>query len=161
MDTQMDFVNRIETKSEPLESAVRSIIDRHTSDLSIIIHKIRDMLRDDTDVLSDDEIDDILLQLPLVLYDITDDQEVVGLQLDLAEQIRKEAHNEALKLARGTVQEKQATAELSTLVEQLDVRIYDRSYKTIKQKISMAIETLNAVKKVRDNRMQKQNLSRF
>ena len=123
METQMDFVNRIETKSEPLESAVRSIIDRHTSDLSIIIHKIRDMLRDDTDVLSDDEIDDILLQLPLVLYDITD--------------------------------------ELSTLVEQLDVRIYDRSYKTIKQKISMAIETLNAVKKVRDNRMQKQNLSRF
>lgn len=161
MDTNIDFLSRIETKSEPLEVSVKSIVDRHIGDLSTIIHKIRDMLKDDTDILTDSEIDDILLQLPIVLYDITDDQELVGLQYDLAEQVRKEAHNEAVKLARGTVQEKQAVAELNTMVEQLDARIYDRSYKTIKQKVSMAIETLNAVKKVRDNRMQRQSLGRF
>ena len=100
------------------------------------------------------EIEDILLQLPLLLYDVTDDYEVVGMQSDLAGLIYKEAYNEALKIARGTVQEKTSASELATMTEKFDTVIYDRAYKIIKQKISMAVEVLNAVKRIQATRVQ-------
>lgn len=157
----IDCIERIEKRSQPIEEAVKNIVERHTSDLSTIIHKIRALLKDDTDILTDQEIDDILLQLPIVLYDITDDQELVGLQSDFANQIYKESYNEAYKVARGTIGDKTTIAELEAMVSKLDSEIYDRAYKTIKQKISLAIETLNAVKKVRDSRVQRYDLNRF
>ena len=153
----IDYVNRIENRSVPLEQAVQNIVDRHTKDLSTIIHKIRTLLKDDTDQLTDLEIDDILLQLPIVLYDITDDQEVVGLQADLASQIYKESYNEAYKIARGTVGDKTSVAELNTMIQKLDSQIYDRAYRLVKQKVAMAVETLNAVKRVHESRMQRYN----
>lgn len=161
MDNQIEYRQRIESKSEPIEQAVNSIVKQHTQELQEVIHKIRDMLKDETDELTDVEIDDIMLQLPILLFDKTDDQEIVGIQSDLATQIYKESYNEAYKIARGTISDKQTTAELSSMVPKLDSLIYDRAYKIIKQKISLAIETLNAVKKVQSSRQQKYDLDRY
>lgn len=160
-ENEIDYINRIEKRSTPLENAVNNIVERHTKELTDIIHKIRSMLKDDTDILTDQEIDDILLQLPIILYDITDDQEVVGLQSDFANQIYKESYNEAYKIARGTIGDKTTVAELNSMTNKLDSQIYDRAYKTIKQKVTLAIETLNAVKKVRDSRAQRYDLNRY
>lgn len=145
---------RVGGTSVPLEDAIHRIVDEHIGDLDDVIVKIRDMLKDDTNILTDQEIEDILLQLPILLYDVSDNQEVVGMQSDLAGLIYKESYNEALKLARGTVQEKASTSELATMTEKFDSVIYDRSYKIIKQKIAMAIEVLNAVKRVQSVRLQ-------
>ena len=76
------------------------------------------------------------------------------MQSDLAGLIYKEAYNEALKIARGTVQEKTSASELATMTEKFDTVIYDRAYKIIKQKISMAVEVLNAVKRIQATRVQ-------
>lgn len=152
---------RVEEKGKPLEDAVTSIVKRHTADLEQVIHRIRDMLKDDTDQLTDLEIDDIMLQLPILLFDVTDDQELVGMQSDLSNQIYKEAYNEAYKVARGTIADKTSVAELNSMASKLDSFIYDRSYKIIKQKIQMAQETLNAVKKVQASRQQKLEIGRF
>ena len=138
----------------PLENAIHRIVDEHIGGLSETIDKIKSMLKDETDILTDQEIEDILLQLPLLLYDMTDDQEVVGMQSDLAGLIYKEAYNEALKIARGTVQEKTSASELATMAEKFDTVIYDRAYKIIKQKLSMATEILNAVKRIQSTRVQ-------
>lgn len=158
---QDGHIERIEHKGQPLEQAVKAIVDKHTGELQIIIHKIRDMLKDETDQLTDLEIDDIMLQLPILLFDETDGQEIVGLQLDLANQIHKESYNEAYKAARGTIPEKTSVAELTSMITKMDTIIYDRAYKIIKQKLSMAVETLNAVKKVQATRQQKFDIDRF
>lgn len=154
-------IERVENKSQPMLDAVNSIVKNHTRDLEQVIHKIRDMLKDETDQLTDLEIDDIMLQLPILLFDNTDDQELVGLQSDLANQIYREAYNEAYKLARGTVADKSSVAELNAMVNKLDSFIYDRAYKIIKQKIDMARETLNAVKKVQASRQQRYDFGKF
>ena len=154
-------IDRVENKSQPMLDAVNSIVKNHTGDLEQVIHKIRDMLKDETDQLTDLEIDDIMLQLPILLFDNTDDQELVGLQSDLANQIYREAYNEAYKLARGTVADKSSVAELNAMVNKLDSFIYDRAYKIIKQKIDMARETLNAVKKVQASRQQRYDFGKF
>ena len=140
--------------SVSVENAIARIVDEHIGNLCDVIDKIKCMLKDDTDILTDQEIEDILIQLPLLLFDVTDDQEIVGMQSDLAGLIYKEAYNEALKIARGTVQEKSSASELATMVENFDTVIYDRAYKIIKQKISMAIEILNAVKRIQSARVQ-------
>jgi hypothetical protein len=155
------YKERVEGKSLPLEQAVHNIVDLHTKELQIVIHKIRDLLKDETDELTDTEIDDIMLQLPILLFDITDNQELVGMQSDLATQIYKESYNEAYKLARGTIADKQSVAELNAIASKLDSLIYERAYKIIKQKISMAIETLNAVKKVQTSRQQRWDIDRY
>lgn len=154
-------IERVENKSQPMLDAVNFIVKNHTGDLEQVIHKIRDMLKDETDQLTDLEIDDIMLQLPILLFDNTDDQELVGLQSDLANQIYREAYNEAYKLARGTVADKSSVAELNAMVNKLDSFIYDRAYKIIKQKIDMARETLNAVKKVQASRQQRYDFGKF
>lgn len=141
-----------------MESIIRRIVDEKTHEVTDVVHLVRSLLKDDTDQLTDLEIDDILLKLPIVLYDAIDEQEVVGLQLDMAKQIYKEAQSGAYKLARGTIADKNAVTDLATRAEQLEQIIYDRSYKIIKQKFEMAVETLNAVKKVQASRQQRYEL---
>lgn len=148
-------------KSKPLEDVINSIVQQHTQDLQQVIRKIKSLLKDDTDQLTDLEIDDILLQLPILLFEITDDQELVGLQSDLATQIYKECYNESYKLARGTVADKQSVAELSSMASKVDSYIFDRAYKIIKQKVAMAIETLNAVKKIQSSRQQRYDMGKY
>lgn len=147
--------------TKDMEAVIRKIVDNKTFEVSDIIHKIRAMLKDDTTELSDIEIDDILLQLPIVLYDAMDEQEIVGMQLDLANQIYKEAQSEAYRIARGTISDKNAVADLQTRAQQLEKILYDRSYKMIKQKFEMALETLNAVKKVQASRQQRYDLGKY
>lgn len=144
-----------------MEAIVHRIVDEKTKDVTSIIHKIRALLKDETTELSDLEIDDILLQLPIVLYDSMEEQEFIGLELDMANQVHKEAYSEAYKLARGTIPERQSIADLKTRAEQLEKILFDRSYKMIKQKFEMAIETLNAVKKVQVARQQRYDLNKF
>lgn len=144
-----------------MEKIVHKIVDEKTKDVTMIVHKIRALLKDDTTELSDIEIDDILLQLPIVLYDSMEEQEIIGLELDMANQVHKEAYSEAYKLARGTIPERQSVADLTTRAEQLEKILFDRSYKMIKQKFEMAIETLNAVKKVQAARQQRYDLNKF
>lgn len=138
-----------------MEQVIKNIVDSKTKDITVIVHKIRSLLKDDTQELTDLEIDDILLQLPIVLYDSMEEQEIIGMQSDMANQIYKQAQSEAFKMARGTISDKNAVADLQTRQQQLEKILFDRSYKIIKQKFEMAIETLNAVKKVQSSRQQR------
>lgn len=144
--------------TQSLEAVVRKIVDERTKEISLVIHKIKECLKDETNELTDLEIDDILLQLPILLFDSMDEQEVVGIQSDMASQILKEAQSEAFKYARGTVQEKNAVVDLDTREEQLETIIYSRAYKMIKQKFETAIEVLNAVKRIQATRQQRYEL---
>lgn len=159
-------LRKTEELSVSVSDVVLKIVKQHCDSIDVIIRAIRQMLKDETTVMSDQEIEDILLQLPIVLYDAMEGQETVGIQLDLANQLYKEAQSEAYRLARGTISDKTAAADIKTRSEQLDKIIYDRAYKIIKGKMEMAVETLNAVKKVQSSRQQRydgvrQDLNKF
>lgn len=160
MNIDSSTAARIEGKSKPLEDIVNKIVYNHTAELQSVMHKIRQCTKDDTPELTDIEIEQIMLELPLLLFDVTDDQELVGMQSDFASQLYKEAYNESFKDARGTISDKNTSAELNSMIQKLDSQIYDRAYKIIKQKVSLAIETLNAVKKVQSTRQQKSDLGK-
>lgn len=163
MEEAMYDFGSIEKKQTTLEieKVIKRIVDERTADVTSVINKIKAMLKDETTELSDIEIDDILLQLPILLYNSMENQEIVGLQSDMASQIRKEAQSEAYKLARGTIAERNVVVDLSTRQEQLEEIVYDRAYKIIRQKFEMALETLNAVKRIQTVRQQRNGLYDF
>lgn len=144
-----------------MEKIIKNIVNEKTKDLTIVIDNIRTLLNDNTPELTDGEIDNILLQLPIILYNSMDEQEITGMQSDLASQLYKQAQSEAFRLARGTISDKNAEADIKTRQEQLEKILFDRSYKIIKQKFEMAVETLNAVKKVQASRQQRNSLYNF
>lgn len=154
---QSNDLSHTETTSKSIEDIVSSIVKQKCDTLDSIITAIRGMLKDDDQPITDREIEDILIQLPSVLYELMEGQEIVGIQLDLATQIYKEAQSEAYRLARGTINERNAVADIKTRREQLERIIYDRAYKIIKGKLEMAVETLNAVKKVQASRQERYN----
>ena len=153
--------HRIEDRGKILEDVVQRIVDKHTKELTDQIHKIKSYLQDGTDLLTDTEIEDLMLHLPIILYEKTDDQEIVGLQADFASQIYKEVFSQNYSTARGTVGDKKSFAELQSMKNNLDQVIYDRAYKIIKQRMTMGVELLNAVKKIQSARQQRDNIGRF
>ena len=69
---------------------------------------------------------------------------------------------EAILFAAGRIVETKELIMMTELPrEDIEKIIYDRSYKIIKQKFEMAVETLNAVKKVQASRQQKSEFGRF
>ena len=161
VEPSINYLQRVEDKRFPLEDAVNKIVNKHTGELQSVINKIKNMINDQTKQLSNIEIDEILLQLPLLLFDLTDDQEIVGLQADFSHQLYKEAYNEAYKITKGTIADKNSSCELTSLVQKMDSIIYDRAYKIIRQQVNMAVEILNSVKKLRDTRQQGASFNNF
>lgn len=120
-----------EDATNQMEQIIKKIVDTRTKEISIIIHKIQSFLKDDTQELTDLEIDDILLQLPIVLYDAMEGQEIVGMQSDMATQLYKQAQSEAYNLARGTISDKNAVADIKTRQQQLEKILFDRDRKSV------------------------------
>lgn len=152
---------KIEERSRPIQEIVESIIKRYCGELDKIMTIIKNWLNDESNILTDQELEDLMLRIPLYLYDMCSDQELVGLQSSIADQIHKEAYSEAFRIARGTIADKNSVADLNTRSEQLEKIIYDRAYKGIKLKVEMAVEMLASIKKVQSARMQQYDMTKF
>lgn len=152
---------KIEERSQPIQEVVENIVNKYCSDLDRIMKTIKNWLSDESNALNDQELEDLMIRIPLFLYDVCSNQELVGLQSSIADQIHKEAYSEAFRVARGTIADKNSVADLNTRSEQLEKIIFDRAYKGIKLKIEMAVEMLASIKKVQSARMQQYDMSKF
>lgn len=160
-DDRFQISGKIEERTKPIQEVVEGIVNKYCSDLDKIMETIKKWLNDESNVLNDQELEDLMLRIPLFLYDICSSQELVGLQSSIADQIHKEAYSEAFRVARGTIADKNSVADLHTRSEQLEKIIFDRAYKGIKLKIEMAVEMLASIKKVQSARMQQYDMTRF
>ena len=105
------------------------------------------------DKITNQEIEDLLAQLPSILYFVNEGQEAVGIKQDIAEMTRKTNYNIAREKAKGTVADKNTTAEGQVINEAINEIIYQRAYKLIRAKIEMAQEMVNSLKRIFDARM--------
>lgn len=160
-DDKFIVSGKIEERSQPIQEVVEGIVDKYCKDLDKIMKTIKSWLEDETNILNDQELEDLMLRIPLYLYDMCSNQELVGLQSSIADQVHKEAYSEAFRIARGTIADKNSVADLNTRSEQLEKIIFERAYKGIKLKIEMAVEMLASIKKVQSARMQQYDMTRF
>ena len=138
--------------SKIIEDIVFDITKHYTDPLDKIMINCRAIFNSGISI-TNQEIEDLLTQLPSTLYFVNEGQEKVGIKQDIAEMTRKSKYNEAREKAVGTVADKNNTAEGYVLNEALNEVIYERSYKMIRSKIDMGQEMINSLKRVFDARM--------
>lgn len=150
---------RIVENSKLIEDIVYDITRQYTKPLDDIMITCKAIFTSE-DKITNEEIEDLLTQLPTALYFVNEGQEFVGLKEDVAKMVKMENYNIARAKAVGTVADKNSTAEGAVINEEINRIIYQRSYKMIKSKVEMGQEMINSLKRVFDARMNDLDLSR-
>ncbi len=153
------IISRVEDNSVKVENVVDELVDEYCHQLDELIAKFKEVLLDNQNPVTEDELDSICLKLPTYLYFIGEAQERFGIKEDISKSIKMELYNEVHRKTRGTIADKQAASEQATQEEDIVYRAYQRAHKKIKQKLESAYELLSSVKKVISRRMGEQDLA--
>ena len=142
----------ISENSKLIEDIAFNISREFTQELDKVMGICKSIFQS-KDKITNQEIEDLLTQLPSILYFVNEGQEAVGIKQDIAEMTKKANYNIAREKANGTVADKNTTAESQVINEAINEIIYQRAYKLIRAKIEMAQEMINSLKRIFDARM--------
>lgn len=149
---------QISENSKIIEDIVYNIVTSYTKDLDLVMGVCSTIFKSQ-EKASLQELEDLLGQLPSILYFVNEGQEIVGIKQDIAEMTKKSNYNIERMKAEGTVADKNSTAESAVMNEAINEIIYQRAYKMIRSKIEMAQEMINSLKRIFDARIVDANLS--
>ena len=163
-DTSKDNVElvrkRVEKNSAVLTDIVNEITEPYSKDLDNYVKFISRVLADGTNPPTDEELEDMCLNLSTKIYFLSGACEQLGLKDDMSKAIKNEIYNMKRDEISGTIADKDAYAELESQQEQITNVCYSRAYKTIKAKLENAQELLQSVKKVMSRRITELELSK-
>ena len=142
----------ISENSKLIEDIAFNISREFTQELDKVMGICKSIFQS-KDKITNQEIEDLLAQLPSILYFVNEGQEAVSIKQDIAEMTKKANYNIAREKANGTVADKNTTAESQVINEAINEIIYQRAYKLITAKIEMAQEMVNSLKRIFDARM--------
>lgn len=152
----------VEGNSEQIEAIVNSIIKPYCKDLDNYVLFIKDLLKDGENPPTDEELDDICMNLSTYIYFASGMCEQLGIRDDISKAVYKEMyHTSRASIDKGTVADKDSLAELNSQEEYITNICYNRAYKTMKAKVENAQELLSSCKKVLSHRMQSAELTRI
>lgn len=149
---------QVESDSLVLEQIVNYIVSSYTKELDDYVDKIKAVLDDNTDELTEQDLNQIMIKLCSYMYFVSSKQELLGIKSDIAEALRDERYNTAFMNATGTVASKESQA-LSAIKEEEVIKIvYERAYKILKNKYNAIDKWIDAIKKILTMRIQLMNL---
>lgn len=143
---------KVSEDSKLLKEIVNSIVSRYSKDLDVFVEQIKNKLATTTR-LSDDDVEQMVLVVPVHLYFLGSGLEVLGVESDTAKALRLDRYNDAFINANGTIPDKTADAELQVTYESLMELAYARSYKQLKAKYEVAMQLINSSRKVLEKRI--------
>lgn len=155
------ITRRVESGSSVVDNIVDDIIKPYVEDLDNYVRFISKCLKNGENPPSDYELEDFCMNLSTYIYWANGMCEQLGIRDDVAKAVYKETYNNARDNTSGTVQDKNATAELASQQEQLISVCYTRAYKIVKAKVESAQELLSSCKKVLTRRMQEIELTKI
>ena len=150
---------RINKNSDLINKLSNKLVNDYCKSLNDYVAFIQKILQDDKHPPTAQELDDFVLNLPVLLYFCGEAQENLGIKTDVAKSIKQEKYNEIYKEVSGTIADKTAKSELAAQSETITHIIYDRAYKIVKEKMTAAYELLSSCKKVISRRMAESELA--
>lgn len=158
---KIDEVNeRVSANSKIINGIVSEIVNKYCQPLDDYMRQIDQALISSNNV-SLAQLDDFILNLPVLLYFISDSQESLGVKEDISRAVRQELFNTVREESTGTVADKDSVAELATQYETIVNIIYSRAYKRFKARVEAGYEMLASVKKVMTRRTVEMELTRL
>lgn len=151
---------RIDANSDIVDSIVNRLVSDYCKPLDEYMEFIRNILNDTANPPTDQELDDFILNLPVLLYFTGEAQEALGVKEDVAKAVKQELYNEIYDKSTGTIADKTAAAELATQNEYIAHIAYQRAYKKVKLRMEAANEMLQSVKKVISRRVVEYEVAR-
>lgn len=155
-----ETIEQTESQSEYIQQLVDKLVDKCCDKLDDYISYVAERLNSPDYVLSDKELDDIILTIPIQLYFVGSQQEKLGVKRDVSETNRKLLFNEMYTKAVGAAGVRKSEAEQNLFYEDMTIVVYNRAYETIKSKVEFATEILQSSKKIVSRRMAELELSR-
>ena len=147
----------LEESSKKVNRLVDGIIGDYIADLDDYLEGIREKLNKGD--LSDGELEEITIKLPIFIYFTSERLENLGVESDIASSMRSESYGDVYLDSEGTIPERENQAELATMEEDIIEKAYKRAYKKLKAKIDKAESVYTGAKKVLDKRTREANLS--
>lgn len=156
IDTQ-----RIENNALMVDNVVNQIVSKYCGELDEAMICMRNIINDDKNSITIEELEDYVLRLPTDLYFVSELSEKVGIREDISKMIYKETYNNARNEYSGTVADKNSYAETEASQEQLISICFSRAYKIMKIKADMGLELLSSCKKILTRRITEMELTRI
>lgn len=154
----MEDLQKVEQNGQQVDQMVAAIIGDTTKELDAYLDIVRQCFLTNVEVL-DDDLDRIVLRIPVYLYPLI----VLAQQIEIRKGLAKEQatfdENEALLTATGTVQEKKAKAENATAQGRLTQLAYTTASAVVQRKIDGAMAILDSTKKVQQRRLKEKALT--
>lgn len=151
---------KIEENSQEVNKIVDSIVNKYGQQLDDEINKIKDTL-DNADTISDTEVENLVMRLPIFMYYSANGIETLGVESDMAKAVKAEVYNEKYMVSEGsTIKDKQAETENMIINESMMEVAFSRAYKKLKTKLDQAEHVFSGAKKVLSKRMQDVELTR-
>lgn len=154
----MEQLQKVETSSAQVEEMVQALLGTRLNALDQYMEQVR-ICFNNGDELLDDALNKISLQLPTYLYDLVMFAQQLEMKKGVANETSKYAKNEALLNATGTVADKTAIAENSTIQDRINELAYKTASAIVQKKLDGVITMLDSVKKVRQAREKERSLT--
>lgn len=152
----------IEELSKDFLPMIDDVVQRYTNSMDILITDIHEGIQN-SDELSDADLEFFLMQLSTMLYLLGGKLEKTGTLEDIAKMLRQEKYNKSylkqqsdasINNVKITVSQLQANAEEDAKYNTLMQTIYSRVYRQIKYKLDAAFELVSIMKKIMSKRIQ-------
>lgn len=145
---KLKIIQEFDDKCKDVVSTATSIADKFTQPLDDTMFKVQELLQD-KEKLSVDDLTKYIATIPVMIYDLVDNMQILGVRTDAAKMQRKSEFNKAyLDQDTGTVAEKTSNAQRACEDDQFIEDIYTRVYKLCEHKIEVATMLHASLKKI-------------
>lgn len=135
-------------ETESIIDTVDVICDKYTSQLDKCIEEVNDLIKNKDD-LTIEQINYYIIIIPVLLYELHDKMQNLGVKTDAAKMQRKNQYNKAYQeQEQGTVAQKTSVAQQCCEDEQMIEDIFTRVYKKCENKIEIATMLHGSLKKI-------------
>jgi len=135
---------------------VQEVVSRHSETLDKFVDNVDSMLeriREHNEKFSDDELQRLIIRLPILMYRLSDLLETAAIESDIAKAVTKNLQAiHYLQSDAKTIPAKRAHAELLTAEQEDVVELTKHVYRKLKDKLEMADKLFDALRKVQSSR---------
>ena len=147
-----EIMEEMGTDAESIMDIIYNEVNKYSKELDKYVYNIQEKV-DEGAKFTDEEIEEIVLRVPVYLYFAVEGLEKIGVDLDLAKGNKAEKSNTVYLNEGGTVEARKRAAELETFNEEIVASVYNRAYKLLNARIGKAESIYAGFKKVFDKRI--------